>query len=132
MSIIKISLAVLGPILALGLLIGALFFYYRNGRSRKRQAAKPSCKKHNHYQQQQLLETGMDPQSMPSGFLSNGNGGSNSCSGAVTTSYSHELRATAAGDSTLKVNSLIRKNVYIVCTNILILVCYRSTWKARA
>ncbi|XP_058802332.1 activin receptor type-1 isoform X2 [Phymastichus coffea] len=101
MSVIKITLAVIGPILALSLIVGAIFFYYRSYRSRTRRGTKPSCKKHNHYQQQQqLIETGMDHQCMPSGFLSNATGG-NSCSGAGT-SYSHELRATAAGDSTLK------------------------------
>ncbi|XP_023247798.1 activin receptor type-1-like, partial [Copidosoma floridanum] len=87
---LKITLIVLGPIVILILVFFGIYLYYRNRKNNSRDNSKTTflanrrCKK--------LIEPGMDPPLLA--FSAGSTGGNASCS--------HELRATAAGDSTLK------------------------------
>ncbi|KAJ8667105.1 hypothetical protein QAD02_008767 [Eretmocerus hayati] len=86
-SLLKIWLAILGPIFALNLIFLGIYMYYKRKRIRR---TRSTCRRKN------LLDSGLESTRMLT-FSSPGstNGGTNS-------SYPHELRATAAGDSTLK------------------------------
>lgn len=92
---LKVALAVLGPILALCLVAFGIFLYYRRSRRNHSTTIRRS---------KRLIESGMDPSMLAFSSATSTAGGTNS--------YSHELRATAAGDSTLKVRE---NNHYSTC-----------------
>jgi hypothetical protein len=94
-NVTKVTLAILGPILGLSLIFCAIFLYYRNRRTRRNRSQIPRRSK-------KLIESRMEPSMLAFSSPISTAGG--------TMSYSHEFRATAAGDSTLKV---IRKLKFI-------------------
>ncbi|XP_011494539.1 PREDICTED: activin receptor type-1 [Ceratosolen solmsi marchali] len=86
-NVIKVTLAILGPILGLSFIFCAIFLYYRNRRTRRNRSTTPRRSK-------KLIESRMEPSMLAFSSPISTAGG--------TMSYSHEFRATAAGDSTLK------------------------------
>lgn len=87
--LLKLILAILGPIIGLGIITCGIFFCLL---ARKTRAKRPSASKRNKL----LIDAEMGPSILH--FTST--------SPASINYQPHELRATAAGDSTLKVNYL--------------------------
>ena len=86
-----ITLAVLLPLLAIVLLVcGILLMYYRKQKNRRTSQTIKTPRR-----ALMLIESGIEPSMFALSSLMSVPGG--------TTSYSHEFRATAAGDTTLKV-----------------------------
>lgn len=84
MTVLKIALKILAPIFFISFIIGGILLYFRCRKTRKKRNSGSRDVKI-------VMETGNE-QSMP-----------NLSVPLLTGNWSHELRAIAAGDSTLKV-----------------------------
>lgn len=113
--VLKLTLAILGPLAVLGIVSGVLYCLIARKGRRKRQNAPR--------QNKLLVDTDMEPSMLQFSFPSQ-----TSTSGY----HPHELRATAAGDSTLKVKlyfmDLKQKNKNKFITTFF----NRNTWTAEA
>lgn len=90
---VKLTLAVLAPLILLFLIAAGVFFYIFTRRTKRKR--KPKAR-HNKL----LIEADLEPSMLH--FTSSSHASSN-------TYHSHELKATAAGDSTLKVSQIFRR-----------------------
>ena len=84
---LKLTLAILGPMIGLGIVAGGVLFCLLARRARRKRSTTSRRNK-------LLIDSDTGPSILHF----------SSPSTTSTTSYPHELRATAAGDSTLKVN----------------------------
>lgn len=100
--VLRLILTILGPIIGLGIAIGGVVFYIFVRRTKRKRP--PTIRRN------KLL---IDPEIEPSILHFS------SPSNSATTYHPHELRATAAGDSTLKVKSLYTKILSGISLNFL-------------